>query len=554
MLNTSNPHNYEYLTKPLEIHILGGIKTNKLESLRVTLSIQKPKQHNILRHSLDMYNDNQVEKFTRKVAERLEIGTSVVRRTLQELTHELENYRFLLLEKEAASAAPMIKELTAIEEKEAIAYLKKKHLLERTNEDIGKSGVIGERGNRLLMYLIFTSRKTNNPLHCISLGSSGVGKTHLQSKVAELIPEEDKVEITVLSANAFYYFNRTELQHKLILIEDLDGAESVLYPLRELQSKKRITKTVVHKDSKGTTKTIHLTVEGPVSVAGCTTQESIYEDNSNRSFLLYIDESPEQDQRIMNYQRRASAGKLNEQDEISAREFLKNVQRVLKPIKVINPYAEYLELPPSVFKPRRTNSHYLQFIEAITFYKQYQREKQYDKETGEEFIQTTIEDIQEANELITEVLLRKSDTLTGACRNHLERLKAYLRENNQTTFSNTEIRRNLRVKETTLRRYNKQLQEEGYIRRIKNANPDNNRDKSYAYEILSMDEYRNLRQQIDEALNACLTALRCASSPGGRHLKNGEVKKKPSSKLPATRHKNQKTQPTDEKSSASTRK
>ena len=97
---------------------------------------------------------------------------------------------------------------------------------------------------------------------------------------------------------------------------------------------------MVHKDTKGTTKTIHLTVEGPVSVAGCTTQESIYEDNSNRNFLLYIDESTEQDIRIMNYQRRASAGKLNEQDEIQARELLKNAQRILKPIKVINPYAE----------------------------------------------------------------------------------------------------------------------------------------------------------------------------------------------------------------------
>ena len=181
--------------------------------------------------------------------------------------------------------------------------------------------------------------------------------------------------MTVLSANAFYYFNRTELQHKLILIEDLDGAESVLYPLRELQSKKRITKTVVHKDARGNTKTIHLTVEGPVSVAGCTTQESIYEDNSNRSFLLYIDESSEQDIRIMNYQRRASAGKINEQEAYLAAELLRNVQRVLKPIKVINPFAEHLELPQSVFKPRRTNSHYLQFIEAITFYCQWQRQK-----------------------------------------------------------------------------------------------------------------------------------------------------------------------------------
>ena len=245
-LNTTNPNNYEYQTKYLELHILGGMKLNKLESLRITLSIQKKSSAQILRHSIDLYNDNQVEKLVRKVAERLEIGTSVIRRTLQELTHELENHRFLLLDKQAEQAKPFYKQLTEKERQSATDFLKKKDLLKRTNELIEKSGVIGEVGNRLLMYLIFTSRKTNNPLHCISLGSSGTGKTHLQSKVSELIPEEDKIEITYLSANAFYYFNRTELQHKLILIEDLDGAENVLYPLRELQTKKRITKTVVH--------------------------------------------------------------------------------------------------------------------------------------------------------------------------------------------------------------------------------------------------------------------------------------------------------------------
>ncbi len=507
MLDTSNPNNYEYTTKHLEIHILGGLKTNKLESLRVTISIQKPKQHNILRHNIDLYNDNQVEKFTRKIAERLEIGTSIARRTLQDLTKALENYRFLLLEEYEASMMPYKKELTATEEKEAIKFLKRKDVLKKTNELIGKSGVIGEEHNRQTMFLIFTSRKTNNPLHCISLGSSGTGKTHLQSKVAELIPEEDKVEITVLSANAFYYFNRTELQHKLILIEDLDGAESVLYPLRELQSKKRITKTVVHKDSKGTTRTIHLTVEGPVSVAGCTTQEYIYEDNSNRSFLLYIDESAEQDQKIMDYQRRASAGKLNEQEEVESRELLKNVQRVLKPIKVINPFAEYLELPKSVFKPRRTNSHYLQFIEAVTFYKQYQRQKQYDEVTGEEYIETTIEDITEANELIVQVLLRKSDSLSGACRNHLENLKKYLDQNNQTTFTNAEIRRNLRVKETTLRRYNNQLLLENYIKKVKGK-----KGQLYHFEILNIDEYKELKALIKKSLDNCIVQINLATS------------------------------------------
>jgi predicted transcriptional regulator len=502
-LDTSNSNNYQYLTKHLELHILGGIKTNKLESLRITLSIQKVKHDNILRHTLDLYNDNQVEKFVRKVAERLEIGTSVVRRTLQEVTKELENYRFLLLQEYEEANKPYIKELTIVEEKEAIKFLKRKDLLIKTNELIGKSGVIGEQVNRLLMYLIFTSRKTNNPLHCISLGSSGVGKTHLQSKVAELIPEEDKIEMTVLSANAFYYFNRTELQNKLILIEDLDGAESVLYPLRELQSKKRITKTVVHKDARGNTKTIHLTVEGPVSVAGCTTQESIYEDNSNRNFLLYIDESKEQDIRIMNYQRLISAGKINEEQEHKSRELLKDVQRVLKPIKVINPFAEYLELPQSVFKPRRTNSHYLQFIEAITFYKQYQREQHANEETGEVFIETKIEDIEEANELIQEVLLRKSDLLNGACRSFFELLKAYLKANNQNTFTNAEIRRTLRINPSNQKRYMIQLQLAELIQRAKG-----DKRKGYVYEVVNYEDYEITNKQIKDLLESIINKLR----------------------------------------------
>ncbi len=501
MLNTSNTNNYEYTTNHLEIHILGGIKLNHLDSLRVTLSINKTKHHDKLRHNIDLYNDNQVEKLVRKTAERIEIGTSIVRRTLQELTNELETYRLSQLDCEDENEFT-IRELTKKEENETIKLLKKPNLLQLTNELIGNSGVIGEETNRLLMYIIFTSRKMGNPLHCISLGSSGTGKTHLQSKVAELIPEHDIVDMTVLSENAFYYFNRTELQHKLILIEDMDGAENALYPLRELQSKRSITKRVSHKDRNGNTKTIKLTVEGPVCVAGCTTQESIYEDNSNRSFLLYIDESHEQDEKIMQYQRKLSAGNVNIDEEIKAKRQLQNVQLLLKSIKVVNPFAEHLQLPKSVFKPRRTNAHYLQFIEAVTFYKQYQREKKYDEATGEEYIETTIEDIQEANNLLQEVLLRKSDMISGACRNYLESLKTYLKANKQTTFTNAEIRRNLRIKGTTLRRYHTQLIEDNYIKKT-----TNNKYKGYIYEIVSYEEYTELQEQINNALENCIATM-----------------------------------------------
>ena len=258
--------------------------------------------------------------------------------------------------------------------------------MERTKEDIGKAGVIGEEDNRLLMYLIFTSRKRDNPLHLISLGNSGIGKTHLQEKVSSLIPDEDKLEITKLSGNAFYYFGQQELRNKLILIEDLDGAEDVLYPLREIKSKKQVTKTVVIKNTKGETRTVTLKVEGPVCVAGCTTRERLYEDNANRSFLIYIDESEAQDEKIMSYQRKLSAGKIDLAEEHKLQEQFKDMQRVLRPVQIRNPFAESLKIPKEVFKPRRTNAHYLAFIEAVTFYHQYQREKCHDEETGEEYI------------------------------------------------------------------------------------------------------------------------------------------------------------------------
>ena len=161
-----------------------------------------------------------------------------------------------------------------------------------------------------------------------------------------------------------------------------------------------------------------------------------------------------------------------------------------------------LELPQSVFKPRRTNAHYLQFIEAITFYKQWQRHRHYDKDTGEEYIETTIEDIKEANNLLQEVLLRKSDMISGACRNYLESLKTYLKTNKQTVFTNAEIRRNLRIKGTTLRRYHTQLIADNYIKKT-----TDNKYKGYIYEIVSYEEYTELQEQINSALENCITIM-----------------------------------------------
>lgn len=120
-LDTSNPYKYKYETKSLEICVLDGTKTNKLESLRVTLSMQKIRAHNILGQSIDLYNNSLVEKQERKCTEHLEVGTSVVRSALQELTKELENHRFLLIWNEEQEHKPYIMQLSAREDKDVTA-------------------------------------------------------------------------------------------------------------------------------------------------------------------------------------------------------------------------------------------------------------------------------------------------------------------------------------------------------------------------------------------------------------------------------------------------
>ena len=499
-LNTQNPEHLTYKHDQILFTVLGGIRLDGLDRLRATIKIEMDGE--AIRHNIDLYNDTQSEKLIRKTAERFSIGTAYISKAIAGLTNELEGYRIEEIQKQ--SIKQQIKKVLTAEEKEAaIKFLKQTDLLKHTNEQIGKSGVVGEELNRLLMYLIFTSRKTNRPLHMVSFGSSGSGKSHLQEKVSELIPQEEKIEITSLTGNAFYYFDKDELGHKLILIEDLDGALAALYPIRELQSKQKISKTVTIKDKKGNAKTIHLVVYGPVSIAGCTTQERIYEDNANRSFLIYLDESEEQDEKVMQYQRLLSAGKINITEQLQTKELLKNTQYVLQPITVRNPYAEHLKIPKDVFKPRRTNAHYIAFIEAITFYKQYQREQKVDQATGEAYIETTLEDIQEANQLMKHILLRKSDELSGACRTFFETLKQHLKTSDQKEFTNREIRNALRINHNTQKMYMTELQQYNCIRK-----KEGDKKKGFVYEVISYEEYQQLETRINTVLDEILTQLK----------------------------------------------
>jgi predicted DNA-binding transcriptional regulator len=492
--NTINPDQLIYENSILTIEVLGGVRLEGLDRMRVTLKVSlNESEIPPVRHNLDLYNDTQLEKFIRKIAERLEVGTSVTAGTLAELTQALENYRLEKIKEQNNEQVNQSKPLTEKEKQTAIENLQHETLLEQTIQDLAASGIQGESENALLLLLAMTSRKTPDPISVICLARSGTGKSYLMERVALCIPDEDKKEHTQFTSNAFYYYKKEEIRNKIFLIEDLEGALGVLFPIRELQSKKRISKTITQKGRDGKLQTITLIVEGPVCVIACTTKESIYEDNANRSILIYLNDSKEQDEKVMNYQKRHRAGLIEIYKEQQIQIKLQQMQKALAPIKVINPFAPLIDLPESFPKKRRALPILLNVIEAITFYHQYQREQTADKETGEVQIETHPNDIENGFKYLKNVLFRRSDELNGAVRDFYEKLKEITEKNELQKFKVSDIRAHIKLTPRSIQQYLKELLEYGYLHIT-----GGKQRLGYEYEILSGTSEKALQQSIEE--------------------------------------------------------
>lgn len=494
-----------YRNALLIVTVLGGVKLEGLDRMRVTLKVEVPDSPRPpVRHNLDLYNDNQLGKLVRVIAARLEVGMSVTEACLAELIEALEGWRLEEIKKQQPSG-PVIKPLTETEREQAEQFLRGPQLMERTAAALKASGLIGEEANGMILYVAMTSRQCEDPLSVICLARSGVGKSYLMERVALCMPEDSKLENTQFTENSFYYFRREEIRGKIFLIEDLDGAQAVLYPIRELQTKQRISKTVTVKDRSGAMRTVQLIVEGPVSVIGCSTQEAIYEDNANRSLLLHLDDSPAQDARIMDYQRAARAGLTDKSGESAVRKSLQDVQRVLRPIKVVNPYAPLIALPQEVFKPRRTLGLLLGFVEAITFYHQLQREEKADESSGEIYVETSPEDVANAFALLRDTLFRKSDELSGACRSFYDWLHVWAKGKRAKGFTGAEIRKDMRIHPRMVQRYLVELTTFGLIKLV-GGHP---RKGGYSYAVTG-EGGQLLQQRIDEQIGQVLAQVRDA--------------------------------------------
>ena len=296
--------------------------------------------------------------------------------------------------------------MTAAERAVAQEYGKSPTLFEDILADFEVCGLVGERANKLLAYLAMTSRKMEDPLSMLIVSSSGAGKTALQDKVLSFCPPEDLVKLTSLSGKALFYKEQMSLRHKALSLEEGAGATEAGYAIRNLITARELVIEVAIKDkATGRLTTMTNRVEGPTAVFITTTDPDTDAETRSRFFVTGIDESREQTRAILTLQRRRhSMGGLADRggvDQVLRKQ--RNFQRLLRPLDVVNPYAEQLTYGDDRLQGRRDQPKYLNLIKAVAFLRQGLKPVMTTRQ-GREYIRVEVEDIRLANELATEIL------------------------------------------------------------------------------------------------------------------------------------------------------
>ena len=455
---------------------IGGLeKNNSLEVMKVAVRLRHGEDFHL--DSFDLLQDVHRRRFAERAAEETRLEKELIKCDMGKLLLALERVQEARLAQAVESRTADTYTMTADERTEALELLRSPDLIERIGEAFDACGLVGETVNKIAAYLACTSRKLDRPLAVIIQSTSAAGKSALMEAVLSMFPEEDRVKYSAMTGQSLYYLGEQDLQHRILAIVEEEGAEKASYALKLLQSEGELTIASTGKDPHtGRMETQAYHVEGPVMIFLTTTAVEIDEELLNRCLVLTVDESREQTERIHALQRKA---RTIEGLRLKARRqklltVLRNAQRLLEPLDVVNPYADSLTFTADRTRTRRDHEKYLTLIDTITLLHQHQRERRDDTGNGGaggRFITVTLADIELANRIAPELLGRSLDELPPQTRRLYEEVKALVRrrcadeetEQRLSFFSRREIRQRLGWSVTQVRIHLQRLCEYEHI-------------------------------------------------------------------------------------------
>jgi len=460
-----------------EYRISGLEKCSGVDSIRVTLRLKAGDYYHS--DSVDLCRDQDRRRFVQRAGEETNLSPDLLKRDLGRLLGLIEQH----LEERAKKGqeerpTPAGPGMSPSEKREALEFLKQPNLLDRVMEAVELGGIVGERTNILAGYLSCVSRKLDRPLAVIIQSTSAAGKSTLMEAILSFFPEEERIKYSAMTGQSLYYLGETNLRHKILAIVEEEGAEKASYALKLLQSEGELTIASTGKDPQtGRMMTQEYHVEGPVMIFLTTTAIDIDEELMNRCIVLTVDESAEQTARIhaLQRQRRTLEGLIASEQRKDVLRVMRNAQRLLEPVNIINPFAPDLTFASRRTRARRDHEKYLTLIDSIALLHQHQRERHHREFQGRavQYIEVTLEDIEIANRIAPEILGRSLDELPPQTRRLYAEVRDLVREHMQTRecpqpralFTRRELRQRMGWSECAVRAHVQRLENLEYVGR-----------------------------------------------------------------------------------------
>jgi hypothetical protein len=317
------------------------------------------------------------------------------------------------------SPVPMSEE----ERNSAEEFLNAPSLMDRIRRDIERLGVVGEGRNALLLYFAMTSRKCARPINIEVRGRSGIGKSHIVYTVKGMMPPEDVVRHTRITAHYLDHLGADDLVHKVLLIVEAAGGEAAELSVRMLTddtdaglSLGYVRKNPRTEEHEAVEKTVH----GPITLVQTTTRMSAHPENESRLWSLWMDETETQEKRV--HQRVKSdelPHKVLTQEEADRiRSVHHAAQRLLEATHVVTPFSELVDFPTGHYRSTRDLKRFLQLIKVSALL--HQRQRRTCRVKGREYIVADVRDYEVAYNLAGPVLATSAAALPESSRSLLD--------------------------------------------------------------------------------------------------------------------------------------
>lgn len=394
--------------------------------------------------TFDLYAARHRNSFIKQASLELGLKDSVIKKDIGRILLELEQIQEQQVSNLLEQSSDV--KLDTEEELEAMAFLKSDNLQDTILNDFNTIGVVGEESNKLVGYLACVSRLLPKPLAVVIQSTSAAGKSSLMDAVLKFFPKESCVQYSAMTGQSLYYLGETELKNKVLAIAEEEGASQASYALKLLQTDGHLSIASTGKDANsGKLTTQEYYLEGPVAIFFTTTVIDVDEELQNRCIVLTVNESREQTQAIHSIQRHQQTleGLLSSNTNQCILNKHQNAQRLLKPLAVINPFADQLTFTDYQTRNRRDHLKYLTLINAIALLHQYQRDIKtiHHNNKPVEYIEVQASDIKLANKLCHQVLGRTLDELSPQSRNLLNIIHQHVvNKMNELDLERSEVR------------------------------------------------------------------------------------------------------------------